>query len=541
MSNIMAAKAIADTIRTSLGPRGMDKMIQKEESEVLITNDGATILSEMEVAHPTAKMLVELSKSQDIEAGDGTTSVCILAGSLLDACSQLLAKGMHPTSIAEAFVDAEKEAERILEKVALPVDLKDRNTLVDTVTTCLSSKVVSQNSDTLAPIAVDAVLSIIDPMSSHSVDLKDIKIVKQVGGTVDDTELVNGIVFGQGAKKAAGGPTRIENAKIALIQFCLSAPKTDMENNVVVSDYAAMDRLLREERKHVLGLCKKIKKAGVNMLLIQRSILRDAYNDLSLHFLSKMGIMCVADIDRNDVEFIAKTLDLLPIAHVDSLDDGKFGYADLVHEVSMPGSNQRVVKVEGVGDGSNSSAPAEKPTTEEETTPPAPEVEPPSGDDQMKKKSTTILVRGSNKLVLEEADRSLHDALCVVRSLVKKRQLVAGGGAPEIECSLKLADYAKTLPGVKGFCVRAFADALEVIPYTLAENAGLNAVSIVSELRKLHKAGQTDAGINVKHSTISKMYDEHVLQPLLVNTSALHLATECICMILKIDDIVMTR
>ena len=541
MSNIMAAKAIADTIRTSLGPRGMDKMIQKEESEVLITNDGATILSEMEVAHPTAKMLVELSKSQDIEAGDGTTSVCILAGSLLDACSQLLAKGMHPTSIAEAFVDAEKEAERILEKVALPVDLKDRNTLVDTVTTCLSSKVVSQNSDTLAPIAVDAVLSIIDPMSSHSVDLKDIKIVKQVGGTVDDTELVNGIVFGQGAKKAAGGPTRIENAKIALIQFCLSAPKTDMENNVVVSDYAAMDRLLREERKHVLGLCKKIKKAGVNMLLIQRSILRDAYNDLSLHFLSKMGIMCVADIDRNDVEFIAKTLDLLPIAHVDSLDDGKFGYADLVHEVSMPGSNQRVVKVEGVGDGSKSSAPAEKPTTEEETTPPAPEVEPPSGDDQMKKKSTTILVRGSNKLVLEEADRSLHDALCVVRSLVKKRQLVAGGGAPEIECSLKLADYAKTLPGVKGFCVRAFADALEVIPYTLAENAGLNAVSIVSELRKLHKAGQTDAGINVKHSTISKMYDEHVLQPLLVNTSALHLATECICMILKIDDIVMTR
>mmetsp|Transcript_17327 Transcript_17327/g.52736 ORF Transcript_17327/g.52736 Transcript_17327/m.52736 type:complete len:579 (+) Transcript_17327:38-1774(+) len=551
MSNIMAAKAIADTIRTSLGPRGMDKMIQKEESGVLITNDGATILSEMEVAHPTAKMLVELSKSQDIEAGDGTTSVCVVAGSLLEACSQLLAKGMHPTSIAEAFVDAEKEAETILQASSLPVDLSDRSTLVDAVTTCLSSKVVSQNSETLAPIAVDAVLSILGDATQGetTVDLKDIKIVKQVGGTVDDTELVNGIVFGQGAKKAAGGPTRVENAKIALIQFCLSAPKTDMENNVVVSDYAAMDRLLREERKHVLGLCKKIKKAGVTVLLIQKSILRDAYNDLSLHFLAKMGIMCVADVDRADVEFVANTLDLLPIAHVDSLadDDAKFGHADLVHEVSMPGSNQRVVKVEGVG-GVHSSSSGDA----------ASDAAPSAGDDVEKKeqhhddgeppatvvpkrRSTTILVRGSNKLVLEEADRSLHDALCVVRSLVKKRRLVAGGGAPEIECSLKLADYAKTLPGVKGFCVRAFADALEVIPNTLAENAGLNAVAIVSELRKLHKAGQVDAGINVKHSTISNMYDEHVLQPLLVNTSALHLATECICMILKIDDIVMVR
>mmetsp|Transcript_26538 Transcript_26538/g.85852 ORF Transcript_26538/g.85852 Transcript_26538/m.85852 type:complete len:597 (+) Transcript_26538:74-1864(+) len=571
ISNIMAAKAIADTIRTSLGPRGMDKMIQKEESEVLITNDGATILSEMEVAHPTAKMLVELSKSQDIEAGDGTTSVCVIAGSLLDACYQLLAKGMHPTSIAEAFVDAEKEAEKILAAASVPVDLTDRATLVDAVSTCLSSKVVSQNSETLSPIAVDAVLSIIDPATSTSVDLKDIKIVKQVGGTVDDTELVDGLVFAQGAKKAAGGPTRIENAKIALIQFCLSAPKTDMENNVVVSDYAAMDRLLREERKHVLGLCKKIKKAGVNVVLIQKSILRDAYNDLSLHFLSKMGIMCVADVDRGDVEFIAKNLDLLPVAHVDSLEDATFGYADLVHEVSMPGSNQRVVKVEGVGGPSKkatgtttttsgttsgtttTTSAAEKSdddatTTTTTTTSTGGKDEVSKGGDHTektsfasKKKSTTILVRGSNKLVLEEAERSLHDALCVVRSLVKKRHLVAGGGAMEIECALKLADYAKSLPGVKGFCVRAFADALEVIPYTLAENAGLNAISIVTELRKLHKNGQADAGINVKHSTISNMYDEHVLQPLLVNTSALHLATECICMILKIDDIVMTR
>ena len=301
ISNIMAAKGVADAIRTSLGPRGMDKMIQKSDGEVLITNDGATILTQMNVAHPTvrlvvinhgdwllqAKMLVELSKSQDIEAGDGTTSVCVIAGSLLDACHQLLVKGLHPTSIAEAFVLAANTCDSILQSCAQPITLSERDRLVDAVRTCLSSKVISQNSETLAPLAVDAVLSVIDTTFATTVDLEAIKIVKQVGGTVDDTELVDGIVFAQGAKKAAGGPTRVENAKVGLIQFCLSAPKTDMENNVVVSDYAAMDRLLREERKHVLGLCKKIKKCGITVLLIQKSILRDAYNDLSLHFLAK--------------------------------------------------------------------------------------------------------------------------------------------------------------------------------------------------------------------------------------------------------------
>lgn len=504
----MAAKGVADAIRTSLGPRGMDKMIQKSDGEVLITNDGATILTQMNVAHPTAKMLVELSKSQDIEAGDGTTSVCVIAGSLLDACHQLLVKGLHPTSIAEAFVLAANTCDSILQSCAQPITLSERDRLVDAVTTCLSSKVISQNSETLAPLAVDAVLSVIDTTSATTVDLEAIKIVKQVGGTVDDTELVDGIVFAQGAKKAAGGPTRIENAKVGLIQFCLSAPKTDMENNVVVSDYAAMDRLLREERKHVLGLCKKIKKCGITVLLIQKSILRDAYNDLSLHFLAKMGIMVVADIERNDISYISETLDLLPVAHVDSLDPAKLGAAQLVHEISMPGSSQKVVKVTGV---------------------------------PRKSASVTILVRGSNKLVLEEADRSLHDALCVVRSLVKKRYLISGGGSAEVEACLKLSDIAKTKPGSVGFCLNAFADALEVVPYTLAENAGLNPIHIVTQLRKRHRAGEADAGINVKHGCIGNMYALNVVQPLLVNTCAIHLATECICMILKIDDLVLVR
>merc|ERR1711962_1348050 len=255
--NITAAKAVADAIRTSLGPKGMDKMIQAGNGDVTITNDGATILKQMEVIHPAAKMLVELSKAQDIEAGDGTTSVVVLAGSLLEASSRLLEKGLHPTTISDAFQEAATKCCEILMEMATPVDLADRQSL-------------------LAPMAVDAVLEIIqDPLTSTNVDLKDIKIFKKLGGTVDDSEMVQGVIFD---KKSAGsgGVTRVGKAKVGLIQFCLSPPKTDMENNVIVSDYTQMDRVLREERAYILDLVKKVKKSGCNVLIVQKSILREA-------------------------------------------------------------------------------------------------------------------------------------------------------------------------------------------------------------------------------------------------------------------------
>ena len=493
--------AVADTIRTSLGPRGMDKMIQKGEGDVLITNDGATILSQMQVFHPTAQMLVQLSKSQDIEAGDGTTGICVIAGALLQACSELLNKGIHPTMVAEAFKQAAAKAEEVLVGMAKPVNLHDRGSVLDAVNTCLSSKVVHNNADVLAPIAVQAVLDIIDPDTATNVDLSDVKIVKQVGGTMDDTELVKGLVLERGAKHTAGGPVKIENAKIGLIQFCLSAPKTDMENNVVVSDYAAMDRILREERKYLLNLCKKIKKSGCNVLLIQKSILRDAYNDLSLHFLAKLDIMVVTDIERNDVDFIARTLKLQPVAHVDSFTPEKLASATMAEEVTIAGSTSRVVKITGIVNMG--------PTI-------------------------TILMRGSNRVILDEADRSVHDALCVVRSLVKKRFMIAGGGAPEAECALRLTQWSKTLEGVKSYCARAFAEALEIIPYTLAENAGINPIRMVTELRNRHNLGDMYAGINVRTGEVSNMWDLKVVQPLLVNTSEIALSTECVGMILKI-------
>mmetsp|Transcript_18808 Transcript_18808/g.26479 ORF Transcript_18808/g.26479 Transcript_18808/m.26479 type:complete len:535 (-) Transcript_18808:282-1886(-) len=510
-SNIIAAKAVANAVRTSLGPRGMDKLMQLSSGEVLISNDGATILSKMNVLHPAAKMLVELSQSQDIEAGDGTTTVVVLAGALLEACSGLLSKGIHPTAIASAFARAAGLVTRIMEDASRDVDMNDRDALVNAVTTCLSSKVVSQNSDILAPIAVDSVLGIIpdvDRNAAINVDLRDIRMVQQIGGTIDDTELVNGLVFNKGTTKSAGGPSRIENAKIALIQFCLSAPKTDMDNSVVVSDYAAMDRILRDERKYLLQMCKKIKKSGANVLLIQKSILRDAYNELSLHFLAKMGILVVTDIERPDVEFVCRTLGCSPIAHIDSLSPDKLGSAQHVGDVVMPGSGHKVVKFMGVANPG---------------------------------KTMTVLLRGSNDLVIAEANRSVHDAQCVVRSLVKKRYLIAGGGAPEMEASLKLGEMAKEMTGLDSYCIRAFADALEVIPYTLAENAGLRPIDIVTELRRKHAEGVMGAGIDVRAGKVMDMYELDVIQPLLVSTSAINLATETVCMILKVDDLVIVQ
>nr|CAD1842717.1 unnamed protein product [Ananas comosus var. bracteatus] len=507
MANILAARAVADAVRTSLGPRGMDKMIASASSgDVVITNDGATILQRMSLLQPAARMLVDLSRSQDSAAGDGTTSVVVLAGSLLRRSLSLLSSGLHPTSLSDALHRLSLRAVDALHAMSIPLDLSDRGSLVKSAATALSSKVVSQYSSLLAPIAVDAVLAALDPAHPDLVDLRDVRVVKKLGGTVDDTELVRGLVFDKKASHAAGGPTRVENAKIAVVQFQISPPKTDIEQSVVVSDYAQMDRILREERNYILGMVKKIKATGCNVLLIQKSILRDAVTDLSLHYLAKAKILVVKDVERDDIEFITKTLNCLPIANIEHFREDKLGHADLVEEV--PVGDGRIVKITGIKDMG---------------------------------RTATVLVRGSNLLVIDEAERSLHDALCVVRCLVKKRFLIAGGGAPEIEMSMQLAAWAKELQGAESYCIKEFAEALEVIPYTLAENAGLNPIAIVTELRNQHAKGEINAGINVRKGQITNMLEENVVQPLLVSTSAITLATEFVRMILKIDDIVTVR
>lgn len=508
--NICAARAVADAVRTSLGPRGMDKMIQDAKGSVLITNDGATILEQISVMHPVAKMMVELSRAQDKETGDGTTSVVVLCGALLDAAQQLLDKGIHPQIIAEAFVHAAEQAEPILKKMAIPLDLKDRDTLIQTASTSLQSKVVSQNAALLAPIACDAVLEVIRKGANNTLDarLQDIKVVKKLGGTIEDSELIKGIILTQQKiNKRANGPTRIQGAKIGLIQFCLSAPKTDMENNIVIKEYTQMDKILREERILIARMVKQIASTGCNVLLIQKSILRDAVNDLSLDYLSKCKILVIKDIEREDIEYLCKYLSCSPVASIDQFTHDKLGKADLVEDEYVEGGG-RIVRITGV----------------------------PSSQ------AITVLLRASNQLMLDETERSLHDAMCVIRCLIKRQYLLPGGAAPEAELSLRLHEWARTLPGVNQLCVKKFAEALEVIPYTLAENAGLQPLEVVTALRQQHASGVCAAGIDIKKGCVcSCMQQQQVLQPLLVTVSAVKLAAEAVAMILKIDDIVMCR
>ncbi|KAH9981052.1 chaperonin Cpn60/TCP-1 family [Lactifluus volemus] len=472
LSNLVAAKAISDAVRTSLGPRGMDKMIQTAKGEVIVTNDGATILRSIQALHPASKMLVDLSAAQDVEAGDGTTTVVVLAGSLLGAAEK-----------------ASTKAVEFLSEISTPIDLNDRTTLIRAASTSLNSKIVSQYSSILAPIAVSAVTRLVTPTSSN-VDLRDIRIVKKVGGTIEDTELIDGVVLNQNVVVAAGGPTRIEKAKIGLIQFQLSAPKPDMDNTVVINDYRQMDKVIKEGRTYLLNICKKIKKSGCNVLLIQKSILRDAVDDTSLTFLKRLNILVVKDVERDEIDFLTKSLGCKPVADIEAFSEDKLGYADLVEEMNNDGT--KVVKITGV-----------------------------------KHKGRT--------LVLDECERSIHDALCVVRCLVKKRALIGGGGAPEIYVSRKLFQHAQGLTGMESYCFQAYADALEVIPTTLAENAGLNPIAIVTELRNRHSLANTMLG------QISNILEEYVVQPLLVSTSAVELATETVTLLLKIDDYVQAR
>ena len=506
-SNILAAKAVADAIRTSLGPKGLDKMIKTKSGDIIISNDGATILKHMAVLHPAARLLVDVSAAQDVEAGDGTTSVAIITGAFLGAAEKLLNKGIHPTLIAESFQRAAARASDILLDMSHKIDLNDREALIRAALTSLSSKIVSQHTSLLSPLAVDSVLKVVNE-ERNNVDLNDIRLIKKVGGTIEDTELINGVVLTQNVVKNAGGPTRVEKAKIGLIQFQISPPKPDMENNVVVNDYRQMDKILKEERAYLLNMCKKIKRSKCNVLLIQKSILRDAVNDLTLHFLSKLNIMVIKDVERDEIEFLSKALGCKPVADIDSFTEERLGTADVVEEIESSGST--IVRVLGV--------------TSKNTKP-----------------TVSVVVRGANQLVLDEAERSIHDALCVIRCLVKERALIAGGGAPEIEVSRVLMKESTKLAGVEHFVYQEFAEALEVVPTTLAENAGLNPINVVTDLRNRHENGERNAGISVRRSGTSNTFDEHVLQPVLVTQSAITLASECVKSILRIDDIAISR
>ena len=529
-SNIQAAKAVADVVRTSLGPRGMDKMIRTASGETIVTNDGATILKHMAVLHPCARMLVELSAAQDVQAGDGTTSVVVLAGSLLGGAEKLMQRGVHPSTLSEAFRGACKSAVRILDEISTPLSsLEDRESLVQLAGTSLSSKVVSPHSSLISGICVDAVLRVCEetresgpqmPSASPGgglgdatgrcleADLRNIRVVERCGGTIEDTELVEGLLLRQPRFATDGLGGRVEKARIAIVQFQLSAPKTDMEGTIVVGDYQQMDRVLEEERAYLLALCKRIKRSGCNVLLLQKSILREAVSDLALAFLGKLKIAVVQGIERDEIDFVSRTLGIRPVADIDSLVEAHMASADVVEEVPCEGAAPfiRVSGIRGMG------------------------------------RTASILVRGATPVVLQEASRAIHDALCVIRCLVRKGSFLIGGGAVEGELCVRLQRLAGSLPsGALALAHEVFSEALLAIPSVLAENAGLDPVKIVTELRSWHARGIPGAGISVKRGLVTDLTEEGVIQPTLVSTSAIELATETVCMILKIDDIVASR
>lgn len=509
MSCILAAKSVADAVRSSLGPRGMDKLIQLKDGTVIITNDGATILKHMGATHPASKLMVSMSQAQDVAAGDGTTSVVIFAGAFLSACKSLLERKLHPSLISDALKVVGDESIKILEQMKIPFKSEkdftpeERNILVNSASTSLSSKIAAQWSDILAPLAVDAVLRVAD---GRNVDITDVRVVQKVGGVLEDSELIEGIVFEHRLLRAAQTPRVINDAKIALIQFQLSPPKTDMDSQVILTDYDQMDRVQREQRKYILHLVQSIAKTGANVVLLQKSILRDAISDLALTFLQKKGILVVKDIERKDVDFVCRTLGCKPIASIEGLSADKLGFAGVVEEKQTPGG--AIVKITGL---------------------------------KTHSKTVSILLRGSNELIIGEAERSLHDALCVIRSLVYERALLPGGGAPEVELAVGLAKVAKELGGEIGHCVSTFSDCLDIVPYTLAENAGLSPLEVVTQLRRSHVEGKKNDGVSILKNGPNNMVQEEVLQPYLVAKSAVQFAVETVRMIMKVDDILATR
>ncbi|MEM2825509.1 MAG: thermosome subunit beta [Candidatus Bathyarchaeia archaeon] len=496
-NNIMAARIIAETVRTSLGPKGMDKMLVDSLGDVTITNDGKTILDEIEVEHPAAKMMVEVAKTQDKEVGDGTTSVVVVAGELLTKAEELLNKNVHPTVIIDGYRKAADKALEILEKIAIPVDPMDKEFLKKVAMTSMASKLVSENREHLAEIAVDAILHVAQKVGDqYKADLDDILVQKKPGESITDTVLIKGMILDKEVVHP-GMPKRVENARIALLDCPLEIEKTEFDAKINIETPEQMEAFLREEENMLRGMVEKIKRAGANVVICQKGI-----DDMAQHFLARKGILAVRRVKKSDMEKLAKATGGRVVTNLEDLTERDLGYAKLVEERKI--GDDKMVFIEGCKN----------------------------------PRAVAILIRGGTERTVDEAERSLHDALCVVRDVVQEPKILAGGGAPEIEVAKALRDYAQSLPGREQLAVQSFAESLEVIPIALAENAGLDPIDILSELRARHEKGEIWAGVDVFSGKIKDMRELNVYEPLAVKRQVIKSATEAATMILKIDDVI---
>ena len=501
-NNIMAARIIAEVLRSTLGPRGMDKMLIDSLGDITITNDGATILDEVEVEHPAAKMMVEVAKAQDDEVGDGTTTAVVLAGELLKEAEELLLQNIHPTIIVSGFRKAAQKAREILHEIGKDVDLDDRETLKKIVMTSMASKAVGGAKEHLAEIAIDAIRQIIEKRGDKLVaDVDQIQVVKKEGKSLLDSQLVKGVIIDKEVVHP-GMPKRVENAKIALLNCPLEIEKTEFDAEIRIRAPEQMKAFLDQEMKILRSMVEKIKKAGANVVFCQKGI-----DDVAQHFLAKEGILAVRRVKKSDMEKLARATGARIVTNLDDLKPEDLGEAELVEERKI--GEDKMVFVEGCKD----------------------------------PKSVAILIRGGLERMVDEAERAIHDALCVLSDIVECPKVVGGGGAAEAELAKRLRQYATELGGRAQMAVEAFANALEIIPKTLAENAGLDPVDVMVALRHAHaEPGKEGWGVDVFETdpkkAVKDMFELGVLDPVRVKEQAIKAATEVACMILRIDDVI---
>ncbi|CAO2592213.1 T-complex protein 1 subunit epsilon [Lemmus lemmus] len=504
-SHIMAAKAVANTMRTSLGPNGLDKMMVDKDGDVTITNDGATILSMMDVDHQIAKLMVELSKSQDDEIGDGTTGVVVLAGALLEEAEQLLDRGIHPIRIADGYEQAARIAIDHLDKISdsVLVDIKNPEPLIQTAKTTLGSKVVNSCHRQMAEIAVNAVLTVAD-MERRDVDFELIKVEGKVGGRLEDTKLIKGVIVDKDFShpqmpKVLSSPQEVENAKIAILTCPFEPPKPKTKHKLDVTSVEDYKALQKYEKNKFEEMIQQIKETGANLAICQWG-----FDDEANHLLLQNSLPAVRWVGGPEIELIAIATGGRIVPRFSELTSEKLGFAGIVREISFGTTKDKMLVIEQC---KNSRA-------------------------------VTIFIRGGNKMIIEEAKRSLHDALCVIRNLIRDNRVVYGGGAAEISCALAVSKEADKCPTLEQYAMRAFADALEVIPMALSENSGMNPIQTMTEVRaKQVKESNPALGIDCLHKGTNDMQHQHVIETLIGKKQQISLATQMVRMILKIDDI----
>jgi thermosome len=498
--NIMAARVIAEAVRSTLGPRGMDKMLVDGLGDIVITNDGVTILKEMDVEHPAAKMVIEIAKSQENEVGDGTTTAVVIAGELLKRAEELIESEIHPAIISNGYRFAAQKAIEVLEEIAIPVSRDDDEVLKKIAATAMTGKGAEVAVGKLSDIAVKAVKAVAEEVNGKlEVDTDNVKIEKRTGASVDETELIDGIVLDKEVVHP-GMPKKIENAKILLFNGALEVKETETDAKIRITDPEMLQKFIEQEEKMLQDMVDKIVGSGANVLFCQKGI-----DDLAQYYLAKAGVLAVRRVKKSDIEKLAKATGARILTDLRDIKPEDLGEANLVEERKV--GDEKMVFVTGCKN----------------------------------PKAVTIIVRGGTEHVVDEMARGVEDAIRVVAVALEDGKVVAGAGAPEIEVSLKLREWSPKLGGREQLAVEAFAAALEIIPKTLAENAGLDPIDVLVELKAAHEKGQKTAGVNVDTGKVVDMKESGVLEPLRVKKNAIESATEVAVMILRIDDVIAAK